>query len=104
MNIREIIERRQSLAFALRVLLGYPRHRPVANPLAFAGAGPIDPTMKLQLSSIAVELGQDLVVLHHHLETNEVVSISMAIRDTDAVGPSPTAPYMRPAKPRRFRS
>lgn len=85
MKIREIMERRQSLAFALRVLLGYPRHQPVANPLAFAGAGPINPAMKLQLSRVAADLGQDLVVLHHHLESNEITSISLAIRTTDAV-------------------
>lgn len=85
MNIHKILNRRQELAYSLRVLLGYPRLRPASDPLAFAGAGPLNQDMLLQLGRIAIELGQDVVVLHFNPADEKLQSISLAIRETVGV-------------------
>ncbi|MBR0553839.1 hypothetical protein [Stakelama marina] len=85
MSFSNVIQRRQALVFTLRVLLGYPRHRPISNPTAFLAAGPIDAVLRRQLQRMASDLGQDLVVVHLDLETEEPTSLSLAIRRTDTV-------------------
>lgn len=85
MNLREVMDRRQAAAFSLRVLLGYPRHKPVCDTLAFAFSGSSDLATELQLARAVVDMGRDMVVLHYDMHTEALVSITLLVRRADVV-------------------
>lgn len=85
MNIQAILTKRQETAYALRILMGYPRLRPMADPVSFAGAGPLTNDMAIQIGTVADELGQDVVVLHFDRIDESLQGITLAIRETASV-------------------
>lgn len=74
------LDRAQAWCFALRTLMNYPAYAPPFHTTAWCSSSPRDVFQAMELTQIAADKGSDLVHVAFALDSDEPLSVSLAVR------------------------
>ena len=83
--ISPYLDRAQAWCFALRTLMNYPSYAPPFHTTAWCSSSPGNVLQTTELTQIAAAKGSDLVHVAVALDIDEPLSVSLAVRQGEAV-------------------